>query len=59
MQPYFHEKNYSKNEKPYISISLIDFYNNPDVFSNIIKDSYIFIGEAGDTIHDTFISPVT
>lgn len=60
MQPYFSEKNAIKEERPYKAISMIDILREDEaVFRDIIKDSYIFVGENGSMLHDNFISPVT
>lgn len=64
MQPYFSEKNTNKQEKPYKSISMLDILEQDEVmlqknYGELLKDAYVFVGEEGSILHDTFISPVT
>ncbi len=42
----------------YPRISMADFLWDPEKYKEIIQDSYIFIGESGETLHDLVVSPV-
>lgn len=72
VQPYFHEKNSSKQEKAYQTVSMLTLIEDIPLekgetpeqalvrkFKNQFKDKYIFVGESGTMIHDSFVSPVT
>lgn len=62
-QPYFVKKNSEKEagRKPYTSFSLSEIIKNGDTgaFDEKLKWAYVFVGESGELLYDTFISPVT
>lgn len=62
-QPYFVDnyKNNSPLKKPYPNISLEKLVNpnNAWAFTSILSGAYVLVGESGQLLHDTFISPVT
>lgn len=57
LQPFFSRK---ESEIPlYTKISFIQLLNYPQAFSEILKDSYVLVGESGKILHDRLLSPAS
>jgi class 3 adenylate cyclase len=58
LQPFFWWDSRGNPPRPYKTYSLSEVLSLPPILKSL-KGKYIFIGESGTLIHDSFISPVT
>ena len=56
LNPYFGNPE-SNSDRDYTEISFVNFLENPDDYTEKIKDKYILIGESGELLHDQVVSP--